>query len=270
MNIRNLFIAVLLVGAMHPAVSRGQQNVEIVWEDDFDAHEREKLVRWLDACFANVSEHIGPYRFETILYVHRSERGGEPVPWANTVRHGEQGVRFYVDPSFTLEAFQRDWTAPHEMAHLSLPFIGREHMWFAEGYASFMQWYLLEKQGLFGTDEVRRKYKQRIERAMLRLNSDQPFPELCAQLLKRHDYPSIYWGGSLFFFAVDQALKSKYNTDLFSVISRYQINGRMDDRTLEQLLVSLDALVGSTPFQNMLERFTTLPASQIIEEFKIH
>ena len=79
---------------------------------------------------------IGSYPFTVTYYLSRKDNASEPVPWANTVRSGEQAVEFYVDPSYDLSEFLADWTAPHEISHLSIPYVGRSNMWFSEGYAS--------------------------------------------------------------------------------------------------------------------------------------
>jgi len=242
-----------------------QLNTKIYWEDDFAAAEKEKLATWLNGVSEAVADELGSYPFPVNLYLHLSDRGGEPVPWAHTVRHGEQGVHFYVNPEYPLEAFQQDWTASHELSHLSLPFLGREKMWFAEGYASFMQWYLLEKQGVLDSAVVHQKYRDRIDRAMLRLESDKPFPELCEELLQRHDYPSIYWGGACYFFQVNQQLKAEHETDLFAVIRIYQTRGRMKDKTLEELVQSLDRISGSSIFTDHLKVFIEQPASTVFK-----
>ena len=41
-----------------------------------------------------------------------------------------------------------DWTAPHEMSHLAIPYIGEKEVWFAEGFASFMQYQVMMEMGV--------------------------------------------------------------------------------------------------------------------------
>lgn len=265
--IRPLYFAVIFIALPVFCISQQNTDTQILWEDEFTPTEKEKLTTWLNGVSEVVANTLGPFDFPVNLYVHLSERGGEPVPWANTVRHEEQAVRFYVDPSFSLEDFQRDWTAPHELAHLSLPFLGRENMWFAEGYASFMQWYLLEKQGILDSATVHQKYRERLDRALLRMESDLPFPELCEELLKRHDYPSVYWGGAVFFFQINNRLIAEHNTDLFTVIRSYQQRGRLEDKTLNELVQSLDTVSGTNLFSETLVRFTSMPARDAFSSF---
>lgn len=259
------FIGLICCGS---AISQpNNQNLQIEWVDAFTSEEKAMLREWLAGVYGTVEETLGPYPFSLNTYVHLSDRDGEPVPWAHTVRHGEQGVHFYVNSHYPLSKFQEDWTAAHELSHLSIPFLGRDNMWFAEGYASFMQWYLLEKQGVLDSTAVHQKYRERLDRALLRLQSDQTFPELCEQLLKRHDYPTVYWGGAVYFFQINDRLIAEHNTDLFAVIRSYQQRGRLEDETLDELVQSLDTISGTTLFSETLNSFTTLPARDVFSSF---
>lgn len=253
--IRPFNFAVIFFALPVFCISQSKTDTQVLWEDEFTTTEKEQLTTWLNGVSEVVANTLGPYAFPVNLYVHLSERGGEPVPWANTVRHEEQAVRFYVDPSFSLEDFQLDWTAPHELAHLSLPFLGRENMWFAEGYASFMQWYLLEKQGVLSSKVIEEKYRSKLQNATKKYDKDTPFIEKCRELLQRNDYPAVYWGGACYFFQVDAALRSQRNTDLFSVIKEYQRDGRMQDRDLNDLISSLDRISKSEIFSSTLRKF---------------
>lgn len=242
---------------------------QIIWEDDFSPPQKQKITVWLNEVSQAVFNKLGRYPFSVNLYLHLSDRGGEPVPWANTVRHGEQGVRFYVNPEFPLEGFQQDWTAPHELSHLSLPFLGRENMWFAEGYASFMQWNVLQEQGVLEHDVVNQKYREKLESAMLRYQREEPFPEISSELLSRHDYPAVYWGGACYFFQVNAYLQSERNTDLFAVIRTYQNSGRLKDDTLDEVVRSLDRISKSSIFSETLSKFLEEPSSAALQSTPI-
>jgi len=69
------------------------------------------------------------------VHFHRRDAGA----LGHTRRSRRQSVHFYVDPQFSYDALRRDWTASHELSHLVLPYLGAEHIWFAEGFASDMQ-----------------------------------------------------------------------------------------------------------------------------------
>ena len=111
------------------------QEIQIVWhwEDRFSRQEQQKLKKWLFTITYGVEQTLGIYPFEVHYYIHRRNFASEPVPWANTDRNYKQSVHFHVDPSFSFQEFIDDWTAPHEISHLSIPFVGRNQSWFSEG-----------------------------------------------------------------------------------------------------------------------------------------
>src|SRR5690606_17791125 len=119
----------------------------------------------------------------------------EPVPWAYVTRvSGNRGIVMNIDLSYSLEEFNSDWVGPHELSHLSIPFIGRENSWFSEGYASFMQYQIMAQMGSVNWSELNDKYNMRIGKVKKYYDSDIPFDEMAGDLRARYRYPEMYWG----------------------------------------------------------------------------
>ena len=108
------------------------------YEGTFSSDERIKLETWIGEVRAGLESLVGPFDFHVDIYFVRVD-SGQPVVFSNTIRGRRQGIRLRVDPDFPLEDFLADWTAPHEFSHLALPYLGQEHSWFAEGFASYLQ-----------------------------------------------------------------------------------------------------------------------------------
>lgn len=123
------FSALLLLAGTDSAYGEPSWN----WRDKFSLQEKRELRQWITRTASPIEDQVGPYPFTINVHFYRREGRGEPVPWAKTRRPGEEGVNFYVDPSFSLNTWLSDWTAPHELSHLLIPYVGREHSWFAEG-----------------------------------------------------------------------------------------------------------------------------------------
>ena len=227
----------------------------LIWEDSFSKTEKEKIIDWLNEVSSAVTETLGKYPFEINLYIHESESTREPVPWAHTVRGKEQGVRFHVNPNFSLTEFKEDWTAQHEISHLSIPFVGKENMWFSEGYASYMQYQVMWQQGVLTTEEIKEKYRLKLKTNVPEYDSDESFLEVSKQLKSRYNYPAVYWGGACFFVQADSLLRNEKNMSLNSVIRKYQKNGRNSDEDLNDLITSLDKISNSTIFSDLLYAF---------------
>ena len=239
-------------------------DLKIIWVDDFSSDEKEKLQMWIYGISEAVANTLGKYPFEVNIYLHRST-GNEPVPWAHTSRTGEQAVHFHVNPSFSLQNFQEDWTAAHEISHLSIPFVGKENMWFSEGYASFWQWQILANQGVFTVEEIRAKYEAKLNKIAVYYQTEDTFVTTNQNLKKQHNYPAVYWGGACYFFKADERLREQHNTSMQEVITEYQHAGRMRDESLEALVLSLDKISASKVFSTLLLEFKNGTGKQAIE-----
>lgn len=222
------------------------------WQDRFDKAEQQKLKKWVNLTVEGIESLVGPYPFDLHIHFYRRSGAGEPVPWANTKRSEIQGVDFHVDPSYSLQSFLDDWTGPHEISHLIIPYVGRRYSWFAEGFASYMQYQVMQKMGILTAEDVKEKYRWHIERADRRYRFDDlPFASAARQLRARREYATMYWGGAVYFLQVDAALQ-KQHSSLIQVLTKYLKCCRDQDLNLTQLVAELDRVSDSTIFADTL------------------
>ena len=242
-------------------------NIVWYWEDDFDSVERKKVERWLTEVNGAVEATLGVYPFEMHFHIYRRNNSREPVPWANTRRDDMQGVNFHIDPTYPLQSFLDDWTAPHEISHLSIPFLGRNYAWFAEGYASFMQYQIMERLGIYTNDQLSEKYAGKLKRVKPLYDRDKDFVTVAKELQSRNRYSDMYWGGASFFLNLDESLKRMHNISLTELIQEYLTCCRMEDDTLEEVIDSWDRIIGGTACSELLNSYRTEPASEVLEMF---
>ena len=241
-----LFAALLIL--IRPAAA------EIVWhwEDRFSDAERARLTRWLAATVAGVEKLVAPYPFDVHITFYRSERDDSPVPWASTVRSRRQGVNLHVDPHRTLEEFLADWTAPHELSHLLIPPVGRSNAWFAEGFASYMQYRVMHAMRIVDDEQMMERYRAKIGEAQQRYDlHDMPFVDAAGELVARREFPTMYWGGALYFLQVDHRLQQR-GSSLLEVLQRFVACCRVETRGLEDLVEELDRIAGEPVFSERL------------------
>ena len=231
------------------------------WEDNFSSEEKMKIKNWLNSVSSAVEFTLGTYPFDLHFHIYNRGDSREPVPWANTIRHSDQGVNFHIDPSHTLESFLKDWTAPHEISHLSLPFLGTENAWFAEGYASFLQYQVMEELGIYSAAEVEARYKDKMAMAIPYYQGDQDMVSMAKSLRKGHRYPQMYWGSASFFIRLDQELQKDYGLRLTELIKKYQGCCRMDDQSIGDVIASWDRLLEGNACSELMKMFQTAPAS---------
>mgnify|MGYP005842355209 CR=1 FL=1 len=249
-------LAVLLLASL-PAASAAE--LEYVWEDAFSHNERDWLGAWVEQTGAALESLVGPFPMTVRVHFHRRDRSNEPVPWANTRRGDVQGVHFYIDPTFGPRAFEQDWTAPHELAHLILPYVGPRHAWFAEGFASYLQFRVMQAMGVIDAAEAHRRLRWNLDNAARSYDyPDEPFARAARRLRAEHRYPVMYWGGAAYFLQVDAALTAR-GSSLIAVLQQYMACCRRNRDTLDGLLRDLDRLSGSDLFDASLATFRTRP-----------
>lgn len=257
-----LLLAALLTAGLapsaRPATPDGHATaIEMIWEDDFSAAEQARLAEWVARTQAAVDSLVGPFPMAVRVHFHRRDDAPEPVPWAHTGRGPEQSVHLHVDPAYPLQDLLADWTAPHEFSHLILPYVGRADAWFAEGFASYLQYPVMQRMGVLSARQAAERLAHNHQRARGRYSYPHlSFVEAAPRLREERQYPVMYWGGAAYFSQVDQALQAS-GTSLFAVLTDYVACCRRDRRQLADLLADLDRLSASDAFSR---RYATLAA----------
>lgn len=252
--------AILIVSVMAATFSTSATaELQFYFDEPFDPAEQQLLKTWITEVADGVESLVGPYPFDIQISFKRA-RGSGPVPWANTERGRRQGIQFHVDTRHSLAEFRRDWTAPHELSHLILPYIGREHAWFAEGFASFMQHQVMYATGAWGREEIIQRYQRRLDEAASAYRyPDRPFVEMTSKLREERKFRALYWGGAVYFLQLDKTLKNDHNTSLISLLSTYLRCCRLDRDEIENLIAVFDRLAGKTVSATELTKFQMKP-----------
>jgi hypothetical protein len=228
-------------------------NLRFHYEGEFDAEERAELAAWITEVVAEIERFIAPYPFDVDVRFHPARNASSPVPWANTRRSRGQGVNIHVNPAYSRAQLLADWTAWHEFSHLLLPYLGRRHAWFAEGFASYMQYQAMQAAGILTPAEAGARYAERIGRAAAAFDlPDLTFVEAAPILRSRRDYPTLYWGGAAFFLAVENELEAR-GTRLADVLRTFVRCCRTSTEGLDELVATLDEIAGVEVLHRQLE-----------------
>ncbi len=236
------------------------------WENRFNREEVAQVKSWLKTMNTSVTKTFGSYPFDVHYYIHRSTKGNEPVPWAHTTRGEKQGVHFHVNMDYSLEEFLADWTAQHEISHLSIPFVGRENSWFSEGYATFMQYQVMKFQGVYSELEVQEKYQSRVSKCKSSYQTNLTFPEAADSLRGVWNYPDMYWGGVSFFWSLNKKYQAHDTQALSEVITKYVSCCRVAESSPKEFCLALDSITETKIATDLLIKYETQPAYLIFEK----
>jgi hypothetical protein len=250
-----IFLYLLIVPFAVPAKS----GITWHWEDQFSNSHQEKLMKWVEMTVDGIEKYVTSYPFNLHIYFHKKRFANEPVPWAHTERSYRQGVHFHVNPGYSLNDFLSDWTAPHELSHLLIPHLGQKNSWFAEGFASYMQYQIMQAMGIITEAQVQERYRRSIRKANNKYNlKNVPFISAVPVLRARRDHPTLYWGGAVYFLQVDKALVSR-DSSLIEVLSNYVACCRHKRHDLDDLIKQLDRLSSSQIFSEQFAAMRRQP-----------
>lgn len=115
-----------------------------------------------------------------------------------TDHHGEGSIGLQFGPTSRVDG-DDDWVATHELLHLSFPFVGREHAWFSEGMATYVEPIARVRSGDLDVDTMWRDLARGLPKG-------QP-GEDDEGLENTRTWARTYWGGALFYFVVDVELR---------------------------------------------------------------
>ncbi len=244
---------------------------KIVWHGlyNFSTNDQEKLKTWLREITKITRFTIGVYQFDVHYYLHLSD-GNEPVPYAHTSRKiGKQSVHFYINPDYDLEDFLSDWTAQHEISHLSAPFVGKANMWFSEGYATYLSRKIMINQGYYTNESFDSIYYNRIGKDQnLMRYPEMTMIELCDELKRNYNYSSLYYAGSSYFYLADKSLQKEYGLTLMDVVKMYQNQNRLTDDSLLDVIASFDEIVGDNVFSKLHFDYANSPSKSVLSYFR--
>lgn len=241
---------------------------QIHWhfEDVFTVKEKERLENWIRKVYNATEKTLGKYPFPVHVYFHDAGTSSEPVPWAHTKRYPTQQVHFYVDLNYTDQEFLDDWTAPHEISHLSIPFLGKENAWFAEGFASFWQYQIMHTLGVLSEVEMENEYQRQWKKNLHHIKGAKPYL-ICVQKQRNfHNYPAMYWGGAYFFYVYHKKLINE-NKSFHGVMKAFLKCCRFKCDDYPSIVEKWDKLSNMKACNSLLKDFESWNCDQILEKY---
>ncbi len=237
------------------------------WEDKFSIEESLMLQKWIIEVTKATEVTLGNYPFDIHYYFHKSD-GNEPVPFGHTAHVKHMAVHFHVNPSFNYQAFIDDWTAPHEISHLSIPFLGKKQRWFSEGYATFLSRQIMMDMGYFTQSEFDSLYLAKIINTKEVYDSKtDSFVQTANDLFKSHNCGAIYSGGASYFYTMDHYLREKHNIRFSDLVRDYQKCCRITDKSIDDVIASFDDMIKDSVFTALMDDYRHLPAVKLMNKF---
>ncbi len=217
--------------------------------------QQEKLQQWIHQAATAVGSIYGqfPQTSPQVLIVPIGARN-EPVPWAHVMRGGGVSAEFFVDENRTLEEFNSDWTACHELSHMLLPFIASRDRWLSEGLASYYQYVLLARSGMLSEQQAWQGLFEGFTRGQ-----DATHDRTLAEATQggRDATMRVYWSGAAMMLIADTRLRTATGgrQSLDTALAGLRTCCLDTDKRwrAEELFQQLDRLTGMQIFSSVYE-----------------
>lgn len=229
----------------------------IEFKENFEPTKNDSIRIWINRIFKATTNVLGKYPFDTYVNIFPASSSSQTVPFGLASRKdGINQVKLYVNEEASFNELMEDWTAPHELSHLALPFLGQNNKWFSEGFATYCSRRIMIDLGYFTEDSFEELYVSKVAAFRSYFNSStSTFAEVADSLLSHHRYSPIYWGGSTFFMIMDARLQEDKGWRFTDLVTKYQANGRLEDKNLKQVMASFDTILGYTWCTALLTSF---------------
>jgi hypothetical protein len=176
----------------------GKQAVEVAIAPGLEKRRRD-LTTWVDAAARDVAAYFGKYPVPRALVLVLEGRRG--VTRGRALGNGGASVTIGVAPTTTPAALAADWLLVHEMVRFGLPNLPREHRWLEEGFATYVEPLARAARGRLTGSEVWMG---------LLVGLPQGVPGKADRGLDdSRTWASTYWGGALFGFLADVAIRER-------------------------------------------------------------
>lgn len=225
-------------GVVELAISPGERAVT-----------NEALTAWVQAAAANVSAYFGRYPVpRALLIVLVGGRRG--VGYGSGMGFGGASVMISVGKTATPDDLKNDWVLTHEMSHLAMPNLRRDHRWLEEGMATYVELVARARTGAIPVEVLWRDL----------MNGLPNGAGAVAQggLDGGGGWAGTYWGGALYWFLVDVAIREQTKN---AKGLEHALRGIMAEGTIaeawrvERMLSTGDAATGT---QALREWYTRL------------
>lgn len=182
----------------------------------------EALERWIGAAVEAVAGLYGTFPRDRLhVVVVPAGPGRRPVAFGLVRRGGGPSVMLLVHEDADGEALVSDWTAVHELTHLTMPLLKAGDAWLSEGIATYYQEVLRVRAGLQTETEGWANILDGFERGA-RVGTRRTLKNEARDMRQTGAYRRVYWAGTAFVLEADVPLRVETGASLDQLISRSQ------------------------------------------------
>jgi hypothetical protein len=215
-----------------------------------------ELVEWVRRSATIVAGYYGTFPVASVA-IRVAAVAGSGVRNGRASADPSPRIQLRVGRAVSSDELLNDWVLVHEMTHLALPEVGRDHAWLAEGLATYVEGVARVQAGNL---EARALWQEDVA-AM-----PKGLPQMGDEGLDHtHTWGRTYWGGAIFCLAADVAIREQSaNTrglqDALRAILR-ESGGMVASWKIERILATGDAATGTTVLTELYRSMRNAPTA---------
>jgi hypothetical protein len=216
----------------------------------------EQAVAWVESAVNAIAVYYGRFPVDRALVILMAGESDSPTR-GETLGEGGPAVLIRVGGGVTAANARDDWVITHELLHVTLPTLSREHVWLSEGMPTYVEPLARARAGLLAPEKL---WGDLVEGLPLGL------PQVGDRGLENtHTWGRTYWGGALFCLLADVTIRERtanarsLDDALRAVVATgADVEVRWD---IEQLVQAGDAGTGTDVLRELYQRLGLSPES---------
>jgi hypothetical protein len=214
----------------------------------------EALVDWVAKGARTMASFLGCFPLERVMVLVVPAHGDQ-VRHGETMGDGGASIIVEVGEQADETTLASDWVLPHEMAHLAVPSVSRQHHWLEEGIAVYVQPIARARAGDLTPQQVWREFATGMPKGVPQ-RSDRGLDDT-------PDWARTYWGGATFCLMADLEIRkrSANHLGLEDALRGVLASGGSIARIwrFDRLLETADAAVGGSVLRLMHDEMGRVP-----------
>jgi len=244
--------------------------------DGSPSADAEAMRAWIQDAAMSVASIHGRFPVPSPqILVMPGARAQEPTPWAYVLRGGQAAAHFFVNQRRPLRDYVEDWTAPHELSHLLLPYVSSSDAWLSEGMATYYQNVARARSGAITPEQAWQRMHAGFKRGREWAVKGTTLEQATARMLRDGGYMRVYWSGAALLLLGDVELRRRSDNrqSLDTVLAAFadccldpdpewtarKVFEKFDELSgMDVFATLLDTHVRSTSFPDLTEAYAQL------------
>ncbi len=161
---------------------------------------RDRLRYWVERSANTVAQYYGRYPVAQ-AQVFAIPNSGAGIAHGVAYRRETGIINVSVGTGVTEAELRDDWVLVHEMIHLAVPNIRRQHVWLSEGLSTYIEGVARVQAGDRAAADVWREFMRAMPQGLPRADD--------RGLDHTHTWGRTYWGGALFCLLADIGIRER-------------------------------------------------------------